>query len=404
MERPEVAEKTQPSVEITENFAVGNYARFPVAFTRGEGRYLWDEGGRRYLDFFSGLGVSCLGHGHPALLEAITEQAGKLLHTSNLYSHAPGAELARRLCELSFADRVFLCNSGTEAIEAAIKMARRADPDRHEIVTAFGSFHGRTMGALAATGQPALSEGFGPMPPGFVHVEYGDPAAVADAVNPDTAAVLVEPILGESGVVLPPPGYLAELRSICDREGVLLILDEVQTGMGRTGTLFACEGEDVKPDILATAKGLAGGLPVGAVLATEQVAAALVPGSHGSTFGGNPVASAAALAVLDSFDKEGVLKNCRETGEYLAAGLRRLFEGHPDVVEVRGRGLMLGVEFLKPTGPLVLAALELGLLVNAAAGTVLRLLPPLTLTREEADEGLDLLGSALKNSGLEKVS
>ncbi|MBC8293502.1 MAG: acetylornithine transaminase [Proteobacteria bacterium] len=396
MERPEVAEKTQPSVELTENFAVGNYARFPVAFTHGEGRYLWDEDGRRYLDFFSGLGVSCLGHGHPALLEAITEQAGKLLHTSNLYSHAPGAELARRLCELSFADRVFLCNSGTEAIEAAIKMARRAKPDRHEIVTAFGSFHGRTMGSLAATGQPALREGFGPMPPGFVHVEYGDPAAVAAAVNPGTAAVLVEPILGESGVVLPPPGYLAELRSICDREGLLLLLDEVQTGMGRTGTLFACEGEEVKPDILATAKGLAGGLPVGAVLATEQAAAALLPGSHGSTFGGNPVASAAALAVLDSFNKEGVLKNCQETGEYLAAGLRRLFEGHPDVVEVRGRGLMLGVEFSSPTAPLVAAALELGLLVNAAAGTVLRLLPPLTLTREEADEGLDLLETALK--------
>lgn len=391
-----MAEKTQPSVELTENFAVGNYARFPVAFTHGEGRYLWDEDGRRYLDFFSGLGVSCLGHGHPALLEAITEQAGKLLHTSNLYSHAPGAELARRLCELSFADRVFLCNSGTEAIEAAIKMARRAKPDRHEIVTAFGSFHGRTMGSLAATGQPALREGFGPMPPGFVHVEYGDPAAVAAAVNPGTAAVLVEPILGESGVVLPPPGYLAELRSICDREGLLLLLDEVQTGMGRTGTLFACEGEEVKPDILATAKGLAGGLPVGAVLATEQAAAALLPGSHGSTFGGNPVASAAALAVLDSFNKEGVLKNCQETGEYLAAGLRRLFEGHPDVVEVRGRGLMLGVEFSSPTAPLVAAALELGLLVNAAAGTVLRLLPPLTLTREEADEGLDLLETALK--------
>lgn len=399
-----MAEKNQPSVQLTEHFTVGNYARFPVAFTHGEGRYLWDENGRRYLDFFSGLGVSCLGHGHPALLEAITEQAGKLLHTSNLYSHAAGAELARRLCELSFADRVFLCNSGTEAIEAAIKMARRAKPDRHEIVTAFGSFHGRTMGSLAATGQPALHEGFGPMPTGFVHVEYGDPSAIAEAVTPGTAAVLVEPILGESGVVLPPPGYLAELRSICDREGVLLLLDEVQTGMGRTGTLFACEGEDVKPDILATAKGLAGGLPVGAVLATEQAAAALVPGSHGSTFGGNPVASAAALAVLDSFDKEDVLKNCRETGEYLATGLRRLFEGHPDVVEVRGRGLMLGVEFSKPTGPLVLAALELGLLVNAAAGTVLRLLPPLTLTREEADEGLDLLATALKNSELEKAA
>ena len=285
-------------IEATDRYTTQNYARYPVAFTHGKGCRLYDESGREYLDLFAGLAVSSLGHAHPALVDAVREQVGKLVHTSNLYYHEPGARLAQRLVELTFADRVFFCNSGAEANEAAIKMARRAAGGRYKIIAAHGSFHGRTYGALAATGQPGLQEGFGPMLEGFVHVEPGNADAVAEVIGDDTAAVIVEPIIGEGGVVVPPAGYLKDLRRICDRAGARLILDEVQTGNGRTGTLFAYEHEGVGPDIVTTAKGLGGGLPIGAVLAREDVAAAFVPGSHGTTFGANPVCCAAGLAVV----------------------------------------------------------------------------------------------------------
>ncbi|RMD81054.1 MAG: acetylornithine transaminase [Candidatus Dadabacteria bacterium] len=383
------------TIEATDLYTAPNYARYRVAFVRGEGRRLWDESGKVYLDMLAGLGVASLGYGYPSLVEAICDQAGRLLHTSNLYYHQPGAELAARLVELSFADRVFFANSGTEANEAAIKMARRRGGGRYEVVSALRSFHGRTLGALAATGQPQLQEGCGPMPPGFRHVPYGDAGALAEAVGEQTAAVLVEPILGESGVIVPGPGYLRAVREICDRAGALMIVDEVQTGIGRTGRLFAHELEGVRPDICTVAKGLGGGLPIGAVLATEEAASALTPGSHGSTFGANLVCCRAALAVLAALYDDGVLENAERAGAYLGERLERLAAARDDVVEARGVGLMRALELNRPAKPVVERALELGLIVNATAGTVVRMLPPLTITREEIDEGVELLERAL---------
>jgi acetylornithine/N-succinyldiaminopimelate aminotransferase len=383
-------------IEATDLYTTANYARFQVAFVRGEGVRLFDEKGRSYLDMFSGLAVSSLGHGHAGLTKAIADQASTLLHTSNLYYHEPGARLAERLVGSTFADRVFFCNSGAEANEAAIKMARRARPGRPGIITAFGSFHGRTLGALAATGQADLQEGFGPMPGGFTHVEYDDADAVSRCIDDTTAAVLVEPIVGEGGVIVPDPHYLQNLRSICDEAGALLILDEVQTGVGRTGPLYAYQESGITPNILTSAKGLAGGLPIGAVLADEQTAAAFVPGTHGSTFGANPVACRAAVAVLDALEHQGVLENVREAGAHLGARLERLAAEQAQVVEVRGKGLMWGIELDRPARPVVDAALERGLVINATAGHVVRLLPPLVITKSEIDEGIDLLETLLE--------
>jgi acetylornithine/succinyldiaminopimelate/putrescine aminotransferase len=296
--------------------------------------------------------------------------------------------------ELTFADRVFFCNSGAEANEAAIKMARRAAGGRYKIVSAHGSFHGRTYGALAATGQPSLQEGFGPMLEGFVHVEPCSADAVAEAVGDDTAAVIVEPIIGEGGIVVPPDGYLAALREICDRSGARLILDEVQTGNGRTGRLFAYEHEGIVPDIITTAKGLGGGLPIGALLAREDVAAAFVPGSHGTTFGANPVCCAAALAVLGELTDGGLIANAARVGAYFLAKLREALGSREDVVDIRGKGLMIGVEFRKDTKPLVRELLARGVVANSTAGTVLRLIPPLVLTEAEVDEGVAAIAAA----------
>jgi acetylornithine/N-succinyldiaminopimelate aminotransferase len=387
--------RVSPIIEATDRYTIGNYTRYPVAFVRGEGRRLWDDAGKSYLDLFSGLGVSCLGHGHRGVAAAIADQAATLIHTSNLYYHEPGASLARALVERTFADRVFFCNSGTEANEAAIKMARRRDPTRHEIVAAFKSFHGRTLGALAATGQPDLQEGFGPLPGGFIHVSYDDADALAEMVGEHTAAVMLEPIIGEGGVIVPDDGYLKAVRRACDDAGALLILDEVQTGVGRTGTFYAYESFGVVPDILTTAKGLAAGIPIGAVLATDAAAAAFVPGTHGSTFGANPVACRAASAVLDAFDLEGVLENCRRAGAHLAARLEAIATRRDDVVEARGRGLMCALELGKPARPVVEAALDRGVILNATAGNVIRFLPPLTITVAEIDEGIDVLEKVL---------
>jgi acetylornithine/N-succinyldiaminopimelate aminotransferase len=381
-------------IERTDRTTTPNYARAQVAFVRGEGRRLWDADGRCYLDLLSGIGVSSLGHGHPGLLRAIREQSERLLHTSNLFYHEAGADLAERLVSRTFADRVFFCNSGTEANEAAIKMARRAMGERHEIIAAERSFHGRTLGSLAATGQGSLREGFGPMPGGFLHVEYGSVEAIAAAVTEKTGAVMIEPVLGEGGVVVPPAGYLAAVRRLCDEAGLLLILDEVQTGNGRSGRLYAHEHEGIAPDILTTAKGLAGGLPIGAVLATEAAGATFVPGTHGSTFGANPVASAAAVAVLDAL-AGGVIDNVVTVSAHFRAGLEELAARRDDIVEVRGLGLMLGVEFTGPAKPIVEALLAEGVIANATAGSVLRMLPPLTLTVAEADEALAALEKVL---------
>ena len=393
----QTASGRSPILEKTDRCTTANYARYPIAFVSGHGCRLKGDDGREYLDLFSGLAVSSLGHGHPALVRAIQSQAQKLIHTSNLFYHEPGALLAERLVELTFADRVFFCNSGAEANEAAIKMARRASSQsgRFRIVAAHRSFHGRTYGALAATGQPELREGFGPMPEGFVHVEAGSAEAVSAAIDAQTAAVIVEPIIGEGGVLVPPAGYLRDLRRICDDSGTLLILDEVQTGNGRTGKLFAYEHEGIEPDILTTAKGLAGGLPIGAVLARQSVAASFVPGSHGTTFGANPVACAAALAVIGELVEGGVMENVTRVGRYLVERLRSTIGGREDVTEIRGRGLMIGIEFKRETKPMVRDLFDCGVITNSTAGNVLRLIPPLILSEAEVDEGVQAIAKVL---------
>lgn len=391
-------------VRETARVVMQTYGRFPVAMVRGEGCWLWDADGNRYLDFVAGLAVCNLGHGHPGVVRAIQDQAKRLLHVSNLYHIPAQTELARRLVDHSFGDRVFFCNSGAEANEAAIKLARRYERvvrggDRHEVLAMQNSFHGRTLATLTATGQQKVRQDFDPLLPGFRHVPFGDPAALGEAVTDRTCAVLLEPIQGEGGVVCPPPDYLRSVRELCDTRALLLIFDEVQVGMGRTGTLFAYEQFGVAPDIMALAKGLAGGVPIGALVATEAAAGGFAPGTHASTFGGNPLASAAGLAVLDALLNEGVLERGRRAGEHLREGLERLAARHPcRVRELRGRGLIQAMELAGPGAPVVASCMRQGLLVNCTADRVLRFLPPLVVTREEVDEMLEILGRALSET------
>ena len=392
-------------IEESERVLMPTYGRFPVALVRGRGCRVWDADGREYLDFLAGVAVCALGHAHPEVTAAIREQAERLVHVSNYFHIEPQVRLARLLVDHSFADRVFFCNSGAEANEGAIKLARkyakeRIDPGRFEIVAMAGSFHGRTLAALTATGQEKVKAGFDPLPPGFVHVPFDDAAALEAAVTEKTAAVLIEPIQGESGVRVPSEGFLAAARGICDRHGILLILDEIQTGIGRTGTLFAYEQCGIVPDIMTLAKGLGNGVPIGALLATEKIAQVFGPGTHGSTFGGNPLACAAAEATLGVILRDGprgetLLENALRMGARLLGGLNAIRARHPDVTDVRGRGLMIGLELGRDAKPVVDEALSRGLIANAAAGNVVRLLPPLIVTEAEADEALEILDAAL---------
>jgi acetylornithine/N-succinyldiaminopimelate aminotransferase len=389
-------------IEATDRTQVGVYARFPVAFVRGQGARLWDADGKSYLDFFTGLAVNNLGHAHPRVVAAIREQSEKLLHASNVYYNEPAARLGVALTESSFADRVFFCNSGAEANEAAIKLARRYGArqlgGRYEILTTYGSFHGRTIATISATAQEKYQSGFQPLLQGFRYVPFGDVEAMAQAVREETVAILVEPIQGEGGVNVPPEGYLQRLRELCDRKGMLLMLDEVQVGMGRTGTLFAHEQDGIRPDIVTLAKALGGGVPIGAMLTVDQIAQALDTGAHGSTFGGNPLACAAGVAVLETIAAERLLDNCRAIGARLRERLAGLAAELPMIRQVRGRGLILGIELDRPGRPLVGAALERGLVINCTAETVIRLLPPLTLSAAEADEGLAILEDVLRTA------
>ncbi|WP_223772088.1 acetylornithine transaminase [Streptomyces huiliensis] len=359
------------------------YGTPPLALVSGEGATVRDADGRTYVDFVGGIAVNSLGHAHPAVVRAVSEQVATLGHVSNLYVAEPPVALAERLLALAGREgRVFLCNSGAEAAEAAFKIARRTG--RPEIVAARGGFHGRTMGALALTGQPAKQEPFLPLPGDVSHVPYGDPDALRAAVTERTAAVVLEPVQGENGVVVPPPGYLAAAREITEAAGALLVLDEVQTGIGRTGHWFAHQAEGVVPDVMTLAKGLGGGLPIGAVMAFGDAAALLTPGQHGSTFGGNPVSCAAALAVLDTLEKEDILAHVRHMGERLTAGA--LATGHPLLRTVRGAGLLLGLVLERPVAAGVQrAALEAGFLVNAVAPDVVRLAPPLVIGEGQVD-------------------
>ncbi len=389
-------------IQLAETCLMPTYARFPVALVRGQGLRVWDADGCQYLDFLAGIAVCNLGHCHPRVVAAIRQQAGQLLHVSNLYHIEPQAKLARLLVDHTFADRVFFANSGAEANEGAIKLARkfhkdRGQPGRTQIVSAAGSFHGRTLATLTATGQDKVKAGFSPLPPGFSTVPYGDAEALEAAVGRDTAAVLLEPIQGEGGVRVPPDGYLSRAKEICHEQGALLVLDEVQTGAGRTGAFLAAEHDGVAPDICTLAKGLGGGVAIGALLATEEVAASFGPGTHASTFGGNPLATAAGLAAVETILEDGILEHCRRVGAYLAAGLTDLAAGCPRVTEVRGRGLLVGVELAEgeSAADRVRALMDRGFLVGTAGDRVLRLAPPLIVEQAEIDALLSALAEVL---------
>jgi len=381
------------------------YARAPLAFVEGQGAWLVTDAGERYLDLGAGIAVCAFGHAHPALVAALEAQARKLWHTSNLYQVPNQEALAERLVAMTFADTVFVTNSGAEAVECAIKMARkrfhaRGAPERNRIVAFEGSFHGRTLGTISAAGSEKLTKGFGPLLPGFDHAPFGDLAAVEALVGPETAAILLEPIQGEGGVRPAPEGFLAALRRLCDERGMLLILDEIQTGMGRTGRLFAHEWAGITPDIMAIAKGIGGGFPLGACLATEDAAAGMTAGTHGTTYGGNPLACAVGIAVLDLMAEEGFLEGVSRTAGRFRQGLEALVASHPDVFEeVRGEGLMLGLKCRAPNTDLVAAGYAERVLVVPAGDNVARILPPLNLEDAEVAEALRRLDAAATRLG-----
>ncbi len=386
----------QQWIERGDSCIATTYGRYPLVAARGEGCYLWDVDGRRYLDFLAGVAVNNLGHCHPKVVAALQRQAQTLLHCSNYYHIPSQIELAELLCANSFGERVFFCNSGAEANEAAMKLVRRHSLEHHgenrfEVITALASFHGRTIGTISATGQDAVRKGYNPVVPGFRYVPFGDIDAMRAAVSDKTCAVLLEPIQGEGGVNVAPPGYLRAVREFCDEHQLLLVFDEVQVGCGRTGKLFAYQHDDVAPDIMTLAKGLAGGPPIGAMVATDAVAATFVPGTHGSTFGGNPLVTAAAVAALRVLLEDGVLENCLTMGDYLRQRLEDFCRRYPFAVEVRGRGLILALQLNIPGGEIVKQALEQGLLINCTADTVLRFVPPLIVSRGEIDDAMTIL-------------
>lgn len=381
---------------------IGTYSRFPAAMVKGSGCRLWDADGREYLDFLAGIAVCSLGHCHPRVTEAICRQAGTLVHVSNLFHTAPQIELAELLTAHSFADRVFMANSGAEANEAAIKLARiHSEPGRFEVISLLGSFHGRTLATVAATGQTRFHQGFEPLPQGFVHAEFGDPQEIEKLITPQTCAILCEPLQGESGVRPLPVDYIRAIRKMCDQHGLLLIFDEVQTGLGRTGTLFAYEQLGVTPDIMTLAKALGNGLPIGAMLTTETIAASLVPGSHASTFGGNPVAAAAAVEVLRTLVADGFLDQVQEKSQYFIKRLEEVASEFPSLASgVRGKGLLLGL-VLTERGiehglAIVQQMFEQGVLINFAGNTVLRFVPPLVVSTDEIDTMIDRLTQVLR--------
>ncbi len=386
----------QDIIAQAEQVIIKTYGRYPVAFVRGQGSTVWDADGKSYTDFLTGIAVCVLGHCHPRVVEAITKQAQTLLHVSNFYHTLPQTEVATFLSKHAFGGKSFFCNSGAEANESALKIARKYSHDRHDesrtdIITTTNSFHGRTLGTVAATGQEKVRKGFEPTLPGFTYVPYGDLGAMEQAMTERTCAVLVEPIQGEGGIVIPPQGYLEGLRRMCDQRDVLLMFDEVQTGIGHTGYYFGYQHEGVVPDVMTLAKGLGGGLPIGVMMAKAHVAEALGPGTHGSTFGGNPVSCSAALAVLQTIEDEHLLDHVQEIGAYFVDGLKRLQKKYAFITEVRGRGLMVAAELDRPGGPMVMKALERGSLINCTVDCVLRFLPPLIVTQQEVDGLLAIL-------------
>jgi acetylornithine/N-succinyldiaminopimelate aminotransferase len=395
--------KTEELMIQSDKNIIGTYRRQPVVLVKGSGARVWDSDGKEYLDFVAGIAVCSLGHSNPKVVAALQKQAELLTHVSNLYYTEPQIRLAGMLVENSFADKVFFCNSGAEANEAAIKLARKyahdnLKGDRYEIITMQGSFHGRTLAAITATAQEKFHVGFAPLPKGFRYVPFNDVKALGKAIRKKTCAVMVEPIQGESGVQMPSPDYLKGVRQICDDKGILLILDEVQTGMGRTGKLFAHEHFGIKPDVMTLAKALGNGYPLGALLTTDQVASAFGPGTHASTFGGNPLGMAAGIAVLQALLEDGVMDNCREVGAYLRERLSDLRKKHFMIQEVRGMGLMVGMDLTIDGSAIVRRCLERGLLINCAGEHILRFVPPLTISKADVDRAVEILDKALEGS------
>jgi acetylornithine/N-succinyldiaminopimelate aminotransferase len=392
---------SQQWLEKSDKYIMKTYGRYPIVPVRGAGCELWDADGKRYLDFLAGVAVNNLGHCHPKVVAALQKQAAELIHCSNYYNIPQQIELAELLCTHSFADKAFFCNSGAEANEAAIKLARKygrdtsGNPGRYGIITAADSFHGRTMATVSATGQEKVQRFFDPLLHGFTHVPFNDLPALDAAVTPDTCAVMLEPIQGEGGVKIPSRDYLAGVRELCDRHGLLLILDEVQVGMGRTGKLFAYEHFGIVPDIMTLAKALAGGAPIGTMLAREEVAAAFTPGTHGSTFGGNPLVTAAAVATVRTILEDGILNRAEEMGEYLLGELETLGRRYSFVAEVRGIGLMIGMTLSIPGADIVKKGHERGVLLNVTHDTVLRFVPPLVVTKAEVNEMIGILTGIL---------
>jgi acetylornithine aminotransferase len=390
-----------PSMAQANQVIAATYKRFPVVLTRGSGSTLWDENGKRYTDFVAGIAVCNLGHAHPKIGEALSAQARTLWHVSNLFYTLPQKDLAAWLTTHSFADRVFFCNSGAEANEAAIKLVRKYFKEagagqRYRIISMEQSFHGRTMATLSATGQDKVKQGFDPLLDGFDFVPFDDIDALRARIGPATCAVLLEPIQGEGGVRCPAKEYLKQVRAICDEAGLLLIFDEIQTGMGRTGTLFAYEHSGVAPDIMTLAKALANGLPMGAMLAREPVAAAFGPGAHASTFGGTPIVSAAALAVCRVIEAEGVLDHCQRVSAHFRARLEWLKDRHAVIADVRGMGLLLGMRLNVDGEPFVRQCMEKGFLINCVQGNILRFVPPLVIRADEIDALIACLDEILK--------
>ncbi|MZH13489.1 MAG: aspartate aminotransferase family protein [Nitrospinae bacterium] len=399
--------KNQKIALLTKKHVAQTYGRYPIALVKGKGTRVWDKDNKQYLDFVSGLAVANLGHCHRAVVSAIKKQADKLLHISNLYHIEPQSQLAEQLTSLCFADKFFFCNSGTEAIESAIKLARRfsfdqGHPERTEIITMQNSFHGRTMGALSATAQKKIHTGFQPLLPGFKYVPFNNIQAVKKAISKKTCAILVEPIQGEGGVNVPDPSYLKELKSLCKNKGILLIFDEVQTGFGRTGSLFAHQLFKTQPDIMTLAKALGGGVAIGALGATNRVMKSFVPGTHAATFGGNPLACAAALASLKVITGKGFLKNTLETGSYFIERLQELAQEHSIIKNIRGKGLILAIELKKPGSEVVLECMENGFLINCIQQNILRFLPPLNITRKDINSLMPVLSKSLSRLSTKK--
>ncbi len=394
---------SQTWMMLSEKYVAHTYARYPILLVKGKGTRVWDMDGKEYLDFVAGLAVCNLGHCHPKVVKAIQDQAEKLIHVSNFYYIEPQIQLATLLCQHSFADKVFFCNSGAEANEGAFKLARKyakekTGEDRYEIITMERSFHGRTLATLTATAQKKFHKGYSPLMPGFKYIPFNDLEAVRNAIDSKTCALMLEPIQGEGGVNCPSEGYLRTLRDICDDKGILLIFDEVQVGMGRTGKLFAYEHEGVEPDMMTLAKSLAGGVPIGALLIKKKVAESFEPGDHASTFGGNPLATAAGVAALTTILEEGMLENCQRVGSYFFGRLEGVQKKFPFIQEVRGKGLILGMELKMDGSSIVKEMMQRGFLINCTMGNVLRFLPPLIVTKEEVDRVVEALEEVFKSS------